>query len=350
MPHRLILALPATLVLALPGLAAEGDPPGAWSKPPADGRPWKHAGTGLSFPQVIGTHRLAGEFRFQGTRDVFVRYESEEERSRSDIFLFPHPAPPAERKGIEEAVVIELESVVRDFEGMVSEGRYKNLQTGPLDGGDLDLWKQDPIPFATRTLTAARIVQTKEGQKEVPVVQWAGVTFYKGHRITIRHTRSAGAGEAGQKAMETFVGSVFQVIKDPSLRPHVRSMADVYAANPFSKEGTDASMVVLAYLDQTPWFPVIIPEALLTRWKDHCEKTAPGTEAHLLRAYMVGAAKAALDDGDAEACLKGGADQLAAALSKMRDQWPQAISPEMQNFAAAHARGEGAQWIKARAR
>jgi hypothetical protein len=127
-------------------------------------------------------------------------------------------------------------------------------------------------------------------------------------------------------------------------------MADVYAANPFSKEGTDASMVVLAYLDQTPWFPVIIPEALLTRWKDHCEKTAPGTEAHLLRAYMVGAAKAALDDGDAEACLKGGADQLAAALSKMRDQWPQAISPEMQSFAAAHARGEGAQWIKARAR
>lgn len=348
--RRFVLALPASLGLVLPCLAAGEDPAGTWSPPPADGRPWKHEGTGLAFPQVIGTHRLAGEFRFDGTRDVFVRYESEEERSRSDIFIFPHPSPPTDRKGIEEAVIIELESVVRDFEGMVSEGRYRNLQIGPLDGGDLDLWKEDPAPFATRMLTATRILQTKEGQKEVPMVQWVGATLYKGHRITIRHTRTAAAGEAGQKAMQTFVGSIFQVIKDPSLRPHVRSLADAYVSDPFGKAGADASMVVLAYLDQTPWFPVMIPEALLTRWKDHCEKTAPGTEAHLLRAYMMGATKAALDGGDAEACLKGGANQLAAVLAKMRDRWPQAISPEMQNFAAAHARGEASAWIKARAK
>ena len=348
--RRFILALCIILASARPAPAAGGDPPGSWSKPPADGRPWKHEGTGLVFPQVIGTHRLEGEFRFQGTQDVFIRYQSDEERSRSEVFIFPHPSPPTERKGIEEAVIVEMESVIRDFEGMVSEGRYKDLQIGPLDGGDLQLWKQDPVPFATRMLTARRLLQTKEGQKEVPVVQWVGATFYKGHRVTIRHTRTAEAGEAGHKAMETFVGSLFQVIKDPSLRPHVRAMADAYVADPFSKEGADASMVVLAYLDQTPWFPVIIPEALLTRWKEHCEKAAPGTEAHPLRAYLVGAARAAFADGDAEACLKGGADQLAAVLAKMQDRWPQAISPEMKNFAAAHARGEGVAWIKARAR
>jgi hypothetical protein len=232
---------------------------------------------------------------------------------------------------------------------MVNEGRYKNLQIGPLDGGDLDLWKQEPLPFATRTLTATRVLQTKEGTKEVNMVQWIGATLYKGHTITLRHSRPGEGGVAGEDAMKTFVGSFFQVIKDPSLRPHIKAMAQIYLGDPFAKQAADASMVVLAYLDQTPWFPIIIPEAVLTRWKEHCEKAAPGTEAHLLRAYMMGAMRAALDEGDAMACLKSGADQLAAVYMKMKARWPAIVTPEMENFAAAHSRGEGAAWLHARA-
>lgn len=346
-PLLLLICCALAAAWPAPGQAPAGEPAGRWQAPSPDGRPWKHAGTGLIFPQFLGDYRLAGEFAYE-TGGVFLRYENVEERARADIFLFPTGAALPSLEDQQRRILTEMDGVVSDMEAMVRNGRYKNLDTGELVGGELELWQKQSLPIATRQLTATRLGVAKEGTVEAIVKLWVGITLVDNHVLTIRHMRPADAGESGETSMKGFVGLVFQIIKDPSLRGHLQELIAAYLKNPLAEDGAQAAAAVLAYLNQAPYYPINIPEDPVAGWLAHAEKQAPGTQDHLLRAFMLGSAKAAFAESDALACLDAGARQFALVYRELARQFPAITLPEADSFVAAAEKGLGAEWLKDR--
>ncbi len=334
------------LTLAINVLA--GEPSGRWKTPSKDGRPWKHAGTGLSFPTMLGGFRLAGEFQYE-KGGSFIRYENLEERVRADIFFFPVAVKAATVEEQQRLILQEMDSVTTDFDAMVKQGRYKNLSIGPLGGGSIDLWMKDDAPLAARVITATRIGQNDDGVVEAVLKQWVGITYFENHLITIRQMRPISTGDAGEEGFKNFGGMIFQIIKDPALRADISRMIDLYLADPFSDDSVQATGAVLAYLKQTPFYPISIPEYPISDWLENSKKVAPGTEGHLLSAFMLASAKAAFADGDAATCLKAGAKQFALIYRQLAVKNPQIKLPEIEDFAAATESGHGGEWLTERA-
>ncbi len=337
-----------TAVWPVSGQNPSGEPAGQWRAPSPDGRPWKHTGTGLVFPQYLGDYRLAGEFAYASGGGVLLRYENIEDRARADVFLFPAGDALPTVEDQQRRILTEMDGVVADTEAMVRAGRYKNLDTGELIGGELELWQKQSLPIATRQLTATRLGTAKQGAVEAIVKLWVGITVVENHVLTIRHMRPADAGASGEQSMKDFVGLAFQIIKDPSLRGHLQELIAAYLKNPLSEDGAQAAGAVLAYLKQAPYFPINIPEDPVGGWLAHADKQAPGTQEHLLRAFMLGSAQAAFAEGDAFACLDAGARQFARIYRELARQFPAITLPEADAFVAAAEKGLGAEWLKDR--
>ncbi|SKA97881.1 hypothetical protein SAMN02745166_02636 [Prosthecobacter debontii] len=340
---RAALFLLVTGVSALSLTAAE--PSGKWTPPPTDGSFWKHAPTSLAFPPFLGDYRFAGHFDYKDD-GVLLRYENLEEQARMDIFLFKAGAPLPTLEDKHRRILAEMDIVSRDMESMVKQGRYKNLSESELQGGELELWQKQSLPIATRVITATRMGISDTGSAEAVVRQWVGITLLDDYLITLRHMRPAATGDAGEESMKRLIGLVFQVIKDPALRSHIQSLIKDYQADPFSEYGVQAAAAVLAYLQQTPYFPINIPEHPVAQWLEHAKAIAPGTEETLLRAFMLGSAKAALTGGDAETCLQEGSRQFAKIYRQLVTQHPQIARPEIDDFVTAAEKGEGHVWMR----
>lgn len=338
------LSFVSLLLVSLGDLSA-AEPGGAWKAPSPDGRAWKHEATGLSFPQVLGGYDLAGEFSYDAGGS-FIRYENLDQRARADVFFFKLPNVPASLEDKQRLILNEMDVVKVDFEAMVKQGRYKGMQVGEFALGELDLWQKESLPIATRVITATRLGFSDEGAAEAEIRQWTGITIFEGHMITIRYMRPADTGDTGEAAMKGFVGLLFQILKDPSLRSHIQELVWEYLANPLSNDGEQAAAAVLAYLKQTPYFPINIPEQPVAVWLDHCAKKAPGTEQKLLSAFMLGSAKAAFEDASAETCLNEGSRQFAKIYRQLAAQTSQIALPEIDAFATAAEKGLGAAWMK----
>lgn len=321
------------------------EPDGRWTPPSADGLPWKHQPTQMAFPPFLGEYRFTGHFNYQ-ENGTLLRYESLSEQARMDIFLFKADTSLLSLEDRHRRILTEMDILTRDMESMVKAGKYKNLNIGEVVGGELELWQKQSLPIATTTLTATRIGISDEGTAEAIVRQWVGITILDDYLITIRQMRPATTGDAGEASMKRVVGLVFQLIKDPALRSHIIGLVDDYMADPFSEHGEQAAAAVLAYLQQTPYFPINIPEDPVSSWMQHCKNASPGTEEHLLRAFMLGGAKAAFAGGDAETCLKEGSRQFAKIYRELVQKHPQISHPQINQFATAAEKGEGQVWMK----
>ena len=330
------------------GQAAEqsDDALGQWHQPPPNGKPWKHEGTGLSYPARIQDYGLVGELRFKQGGGGFIRYENAIDRARADIFFIPHPPADIAEADARAALLAELDSAIKDMQAMTNQGRYKNLVLEEPEQGAIPLWPTGELPLAARALTAVKIADLPQGPQEVKLRQWIGVTRLKGHLITIRHTHPAATGESGDGGANEFIGAMFQIIKDPPLRAQVRQMVQEYLASPLSPEGESAAAVVLAYIEKTPFLAVPIPIEALAPWLDHFKKIAPGTEMQLLRAFVIGSAQAALNESDPDTALTAGARQFLLIYQELTRRNPTLALPAVADLAAAVQRGEAPAFIK----
>lgn len=345
MPSAMSPKLLFLLLLALFSPAFAAEPPGSWLPPDPDGRPWKHAETGLSFPVILGTHRLAGEFRYREGGGRFIRYESLEERSRGDIFFFPAGTKDITMEEKQRLILQEMDNVLKDLEAMSKEGRYKELVIGEVGVGGIDLWEKESLPLAARACEMTRTAQTQDGVEQARIVQWTGVTFLDGWLITIRQMRPVTPDDDGSKGLQAFAQLVTKVIKDPPLRRGVARMIDRYMENPLSEESVQATAAVLAYLKGTSDLPISIPEHPVQEWLEHCQKVVPGTEQTLLSAFMLGSAKSALAGGDVRSCLNSGARQFARIYRELLAKHPAIALPKIDEFLAAAMDDKGGEWL-----
>lgn len=330
--------------LALTALAAP--PQGSWFAPDATGKPWRHEPTGLSFPTTLGTHRLAGEFRYEQGGGRFIRYESMDERSRADIFFFPAPSKDITMEEKQRLLLQEMDNVVKDLNAMTKEGRYRKLQLGELGVGGIDLWEKESLPIVARSCEMTRVAKDpKGGEEEVLLKQWTGIIFVDGYIVTIRQMRPITTADNGEAGLQSFAQLVTQIIKDPPLRRGVAKMVDLYMEDPLSDDGVHATAAVLAYLKTATDLPISIPEYPVQGWLEHCKNVAPGSEDHLLRAFMLGSAKVALAGGDMAACMNAGAAQFAKVFRQLHAKSPAISLPQIDAFLAAANEGKGGDWL-----
>lgn len=342
------------LLLSISGgaRAADGDPDaaqGSWEKPPADGKPWKHSGTGLSFPQYLGSYRMAAEFRFKEGGGSFIRYESIDDRARADVFFFPHTTSELSPEDTKAAINNELDTLIAQFQQRANQGRYKNVVIDQPADGEIPLWPKGSLPLSVRSLVATKIADTTEGPKEAQLKQWTGVTMLKGHLLTIRYMHPTATGEKGEAALKGFAGMVFQIIKDPQLRAQVKDLVQIYLADPLSAEGNQAATAVLAYIQKTPFVNVPIPTAVLAPWLDVFKANAPGSEIQLLRAFALGSAQAGLNDADPDTCLTAGAKQFLLIYDHFIRENPLLKVPDVDELKSAVEHGDVPGFMKRRA-
>lgn len=335
----------ALCLILLTRAASAAEPPGEWYAPDPKGGPWRHEATGLSFPTTLGTHRLAGEFRFHQGGGRFIRYESLEERSRGDIFFFPASDKALTLEERQRLIMQELDRVVNDVRAMVKAGRYKNLKVNPVGVGGVELWEKEALPIAAQLCEMTRVAQTQNGTEEALVKQWTGILYLNGHLITIRQMRSASPGDDGAAGLEAFAAQVFKVIKDPPLRQGVAGLVERYLQDPFSDDSIQATAAVLAYLKGAQDLPISIPEYPVQDWLEVCKQQAPGTEGHLLRGFMLGAAQKAFAGGNARECVNAGATQFGKIYRALVAKHPTLSVPGIDAFLAAAADGKGGEWL-----
>jgi hypothetical protein len=341
MKSRLICFCLATLPLA----ASAAEPPGRWIAPNAEGQPWKHEATGLTFPQLLDGYRLAGEFVYSAGGGRFIRYENLEQRARGDIFFFPLPAKNITMEEKQRLILQEMDNVVKDLQVMTEQGRYKNLVIGELGVGDIPLWEKDALPMAARVCEMTRVARTQEGMEQARLKQWAGIMILDDFLITIRQMRPISAQDDGAAGLQFFAQRITKIIKAPPLRAGVAKMIDRYMNDPLSEESVQATGAVLAYLKTAPDLPITIPEYPVQDWLAHCKKVAPGTEEQLLSAFMLGSAKVAIAGGDSKTTLNAGAAQFAKVFRMLHAKHTGLLMPQMDDFLAAADEGTGGDWL-----
>ena len=352
LPMRLLLLLPwllspalATAQIASP--AEDEKTQGQWNPPPSTRPVWTSAATELRFPVTFSDYRMQGVFDFKDEPGShIVRYESASARARGDIFIRRQEPAPTDPSAIEDAINAALIQAVDDLASMTEQGRYEDLKDdGPLEGR-IELWKQDPLPLYIQQFSATRIGQREGKPEKVPLKLWYGCTVFKGHVLLIRHLRPADAADQGTADMKFFVDAILRVIKDPPLRPEMRTAMETFVRQPLTESGQEAAKIVLGYLDNSPMVPVLMPAAPLTTWADEMEKLVPNSGSQLLRGYVISGALAALNDQDHRACLTLACQQVIRIYLEIQRLNKTVIHEGLESLARMVERGEAAAWME----
>jgi len=338
-----IVLISGSAVAQLAPLLPQSDQ-GTWQAPPSGGRAWRHAATGLTFPNELDTYLLKGILDYKDDDGFLLRFDSPEERARADIFIFKHDGASATPTDREAAIAQEMAHVRDNLRQMELDGDYKEVHQDEVLKGKIPLWKTDPAPILVHTLSATKILKGVDGAAEGPVKIWIGVTFYEGYLVTLRHVRPADTGEGGEVGMKQLVERFFQTVRDPALRVEMEPMLKEYFADPFSEAGEQAATVLLGYLKETA-LPISMPAPPITSWAEAAEKSVPGTGTQLLRAFVLGSAKAAFEDKDAADCLNAATVQFVHIYREIKKRFPGLQTPEIEELSKAVDDGKGGVWL-----
>lgn len=340
--------IPVVLAVTCGGLLRAENLPGEWSPPPDQGGSVLHEPTGLAFPPKIADYELVGIFDYSTEEGMFVRYTSQQARSRADVFLFPTAEKSMPLEAKQRAIMSEIDAVILKLGDMAKAGQYKDIEVGELKVGEIQLWQADALPLGSREVTATRIGQLENGVKEAEIVQWIGSTVYNDCILTIRHIRPAVTGDAGKASLDAFVTGVVQVIRDPSVRREVRDRLKAYAADPLGPSAVEHTLMTLAYLNESQTIKTLVPAPPLTTWLEACEKALPGSGDLLEHAFVMGNARrileepaASLDDRLESACA-----QLIDVYQLLKQKNGAIQQPKLEELAAEVGVKRAAGWLK----
>lgn len=320
---------------------------GKWNPPPNNLPAWVSKPTSIRFPLDFGNYVMQGIFDYEATpSDHIIRYESQQERARGDIFLIRKEPLPQSQEEKETVLHESLIAALDDFFSMADRGRYDELgDEGALEG-TIELWKAEAIPMKAQKITATRVEKDGDKVLKTPLKIWYGATIYEGHVIMIRHMRPADTGEKGEAGMKEFVDGVMRLIKDPLLRKDVLPAFQAYMKEPLSEVGQEAATLVLGYLDKSPQVPVLLPQPPLTTWAEEMEKLVPNAGAQFLRAYVITGAMAAMEGKDNGTSITLACQQVVRVYLEMQRLQPTIQHEGLESLTKAVERGESAKWFQ----
>lgn len=327
--------------LALLPSAGTAAKAGSWEKPPLDRAAWECPGTRLRFPSVLSlsSYQFTGILRLAETgNDVMLRYTHESDQARADIMIVRADPVPTDAKAtlntIEDFLATAVEKMRDDLQEVRDLGGFE---------GEIPQWKKDAIVLRAHEL-GARTKSERNGKTTSQAVRvWFGTFYLSPYLITIRH-------QGGEEDIETkrkrFLDDFFRLVRDLSLREEVQPALETYMTDPLSEAGGRAATVVLTYLQNSPNVATLRPSPPVTQWAEEIEAQMPGAGTHLLRAFVLGGTKAALQQQTFDQTLAVASAQMLRVYVGLLAAEPAIKHPGLEDLLRAAERGEGVVWLK----
>lgn len=351
MTHRHAWTLLLLLLAPLAQAAELSQHPGENFDPPTPNHPWQHLETGLRFPQKLGQMDSAGRFVYE-EKDLgtMLRYASEKQRIRADIFIYPCKAPHATTKEVMDAASEEAGNVLGEITAAVKQGAYSNMEQGEATYQEIELFPEDPGNSCLLEMPLTLTIHEKDvaGESDTQVRSLVTLSIYRGHFIKSRCTYPAEPDKKTEAMVDEFVKQLRMCVLEPGLRKGAEKHIREYRADPLSARAREVVGAILVYAENTPMFNFSVSSALASLAQP-LKKDFPDAELDLFRAFIVGAVAAAIQEPVPEklSLEQAGAAEVVKLHALMAKQHPGLQNALMDDLIQAVNKGEAAGWFTA---
>ncbi|RBP43742.1 hypothetical protein DES53_105141 [Roseimicrobium gellanilyticum] len=317
--------------------------PGDFPKP-AKGSPWKHEESGIQLPQKLGGLTMQGGRRHD-TPDlgVSVRYASEDGSVRAEVNVYPCKQPHGTEEEKLKVVSGEAAAVLGDLKKMEKEGACSKLEYGEGESWKVSTGPNEKTAFVEVPLSC--VVHESAGKAARPVSSRLGVTVVSGYFVKVRYIYPADRKLEGDPASVVWVKKVRMAISEPFLRPKVEEALKKYHQDPLSDEGVTAAGSVAAYAEESPFVSLNIPLEIV-QWGGVCEKVAPDSRLHLLRAFIVGGVEASMKSQSDDEVIAAGMGVTAELYQRLKKQHTELNVDDMEKLVEAVDARKGVEFYK----
>jgi hypothetical protein len=330
----------AAEVKQLPGEGSEQFPK------PANGAHWKHEESGVRLPQKLGDLTMQGGLRYETPElGVSMRYENEDGRVRADVYVYPCSQPHVTEEEKLKAVSGEAGAALGEVKEMEKRKRYAKVEYGEGESWRLPVDPKEKTVFVEVPLSYVILEDAGAGAASTQVRSRLGVAVVGDYFVKVRYTYPADRKEEGEAESVEWVKKVRVALSEAYLRTMVVEALKKYHQDPLSKEGAEEAGSVVTYAEESPFVSLTIPSELI-QWGEVCNKVAPDSHLHLLRAYIVGGVEASLKD-------QTGDDVVEAAMARTRDVYKRIKAQhaglkvdEMEKLVEAADAKKGAEFFK----
>lgn len=342
------------MVLALTGIGSplhavetEANSKGAWVNLPKDGTPWKHPGTDLIFPQLMGDFSLNGGYldKLPGA-GVAITYSHPKLPLKADIVIAPCREQLAKTPDVMKVARDNLEKLAADLLALSKAQGYTEAQRSPIDEQRLPLWETSDIPFVSQTVELAP--SSPAGAKLSSLNQWLAVLIYKDHFVQINVIMPSAVITSNKADADQLITNILQCIRYPTLKPQMLEVCRTYAAVPLTDDGRKAADALLAFSKESPVFEIIFPGEALTSFLDEIGKQSQTTSLDFLRAFIVGSGVVTLQNGMADESLEEGARMMIVLRDMLKEKSTPVESTFLDDLAKASSEQKAAAFLRQR--
>jgi len=343
------LATVPTLSLAEDKPAAKGkDNLGAWLKPPTDGTPWEHTGTGLRFPQMLGSFVLSSIFRdTRPEAGVVLTYVRQNGDLKASVVIFPCPHDLSLGKDVDTILRKEHEHLVGDLQAAARQGGYAEKQRSPLSEDALQLWQSGKVPMTVQTIEM--VPMDTKAKPPLPVINhWMSLLLYKDHYVQLSVVIPGLEMQKDKKQVDDLITQLLQCIREPALKQEMLLICQKYLTSPLSNEGRESADTLLAFSKASPVFEVVLPGEALTSVLNEVSALSPEASLDLLRSFIVGSSVVALQGGSADESLEEGARMFISIAAHFHKSDERYKLPFFVDLAEAHKEKRAAAFLRER--
>lgn len=302
-------------------------PAGDWANFSKDGTPWKHPETGLVFPQMLEEFSLHGGFRDKRPEaGIALTYSKKESNLKADIVITPCPENLVKTSDVMAVARKELTKLADDLLVIAKARGYNEKQRSPVDEQKIPLWQQGDIPLVSLTLDL-KPTDSKFEEQLPSLNQWLGVLIYHDYFIELNVVMPSAKIKETKADADKLITLIMQCIRFPALKPELLKVCQSYYEKPLTVEGRQAADSLLAYSKESPVFEVVLPGEALTATLDDLNAKNPDVALDLLRAFVVGSAVVALQDGTPDESFAEGA-RLMNDIRKLLKENKQSVESE----------------------
>lgn len=346
MLRLLALALLPTLCCLATEAEKSPRPLGKFFPKPEDGRHWKHEESGVWLPQRLGGLTMRSGYRYETSElGVSLRYEDEEGRVRADVYVYPCSQPHATEEEKLKTVSGEAGAALGEVKEMEKQGRYTKVEYGEGESWRLPTGPKEKTVFVEVPLSYVIHEDEGTGEAATQVRSRLGVAVVGDYFVKVRYTYPADRKEEGEAESVAWVAKARVALSEPYLRTMVEEALKKYHQDPLSAEGEEAAGSVVTYAEESPFVWLTIPSEIV-QWGELCNKVAPDSHLHLLRAYIIGGVEASLKEPTADAVTQAAMASTADIYRRIKKQHADLKVNELEKLAEAADAKKGAEFFK----
>ncbi|MDB6119962.1 MAG: hypothetical protein JWO08_3743 [Verrucomicrobiaceae bacterium] len=323
----------------------KNEKPGDWLVLPSDGTPWTHEGTGLRYPQIMGSFRL--RLGFRDKRDeagIAISYVHESKNIKGDVVIFPCPKDLNKEKDVMAYLRGEHEKLVKELKAVSKELGYAELSHTEVEERAVNLWEGN-LPLTVQSFEFGPSINNDELTKP-NTSQWFGLALYQDHFVQMSIVRPSVSGKEGEGLRDELVRLFLQCIREPSVTPEMLKLCRSYVKDPLTKEGRGAADALFQYSKASPVFKIVFPGEVLTPAIETAAKADKESASDLLRAFIVGSGVVALQNGTADQSLEEGSRIMGHVYEELKKQNAQVKSELMEELLPEVAKQRAAMFLR----